>query len=351
VSFWGAVVALAGVAGRAEAQGETKSHAGTYALSFVRGVGAESCPSRHELEREVSTRLGRSPFDQNAERSIEIVAEHGPDGYRSVVSAMDRDGKLLGRRTLVSDDDNCTSIFSATALAVALLVDPEAALSRDSSANEAVGRFELDEASAPPPLPPSNAISPAPAPAPAPQPPAPSSAPSVREIPAATTGAEAVVTFGMVPAVSPGVGIFTEGFLGGSWGFALSGLYVAKASVTEGETVLDVSLTTFGGALTLSPLTRRSFRLVTDAGLFAGALHVGVRGARAIDSGDHLYVALALGVRAEATVINGLFLTARLGATVPFLARGLTVEGEEEPIWREPPIGGQASVGAGWAFF
>ena len=167
----------------------------------------------------------------------------------------------------------------------------------------------------------------------------------------AATGAEGVVTFGMVPAVSPGVGIFTEGFLGGPWGFAISGLYVSKASVTEGETVLDVSLTTFGGALTFSPLTGRSFRLVADAGVSTGALHVGVRGARAIDSGDHFYAALALGVRAEIAVINGFFVTAALRATVPFVARGLSVEGEEEPIWREPPVGGLASLGAGWAFF
>jgi hypothetical protein len=345
-----AFVALACLTAPANAQGEQKREVGPYSLSFVRGPGAESCPSRQELEREVSTRLGRSAFEPSAERSIEILTEHGPDGYRSIVSAIDRDGNLLGRRILISDDTSCAPIFSATALAVALLVDPEGALSRDSGANEAVGRFEIDEPT-PPPLPPPSAPVPAPPHVPAPLPPAAAGVSPVRERPVAATGVEAVVTLGVVPAVSPGVGLFTEGFWGGDWGFALTGLYVSKASITEGNVVLDVSLTTFGAALTFSPIESRSFRLVTDAGLSTGALHVGVRGARALDSGDHLHLALGLGARAEAMVIGSFFLTARLGAAVPLIHRGLFVEGHEEPIWREPPIGGLASLGAGWAFF
>src|SRR5262245_12313601 len=336
--------------GRASAQAEPKRETGTYSLSFVRGAGAEACPSRLELEREVSTRLGHSPFDPNAERSIEILTERTPEGYRSIVSAIDREGKLLGRRVLLGEEPSCAPIFSATALAVALLIDPEAALSRNSGANEAIGRFEVDEPPPAPPAPPPAVPAPAPLVAPPPPPPPAPMAPP-RETPLAVTGAEAVVTLGVVPAVSPGVGVFTEGFPGGRWGFALSALYVSKASITEGDTTLDVSLTTFGAALTFSPVSSRSFRLVTDAGLSAGALHVGVLGAPAIDSGDHGTVGLGFGARAEATVMNGVFFGVRVGAAVPFFRRELSVQGTQEVIWREPAIGGLASLGLGWAFF
>jgi hypothetical protein len=332
---------------RAHAQ-EPKRETGTFALSFVRGAGAEGCPSRQELEREVSTRLGHSPFDSSAEKSIEILTERTPDGYRSVVSAIDRDGTILGRRVVLGEEPSCAPIFSATALAVALFIDPEAALSRDSRANEAVGRFEVDEPARPPPAPvPAPAAAPPPAPVAPPPPPPP--APPARDTAIAVTGVEAVATLGLVPAFSPGVGIYTEGFPGSRLGFSLSALYVSKASVTQGNASLDVSLSTFGAAITFSPVNGRALRLVMDAGLSAGALHVSVREAPAVGLGDHGHYALSFGARVEATVINGFFFSARAGGAVPLVRHELSVE--EEIIWTEPPIGGMASLGVGWAFF
>ena len=341
------LTAWAGTTGRAHAQ-EPKRETGTFALSFVRGAGAEGCPSRQELEREVSTRLGHSPFDASAEKSIEILTERTPDGYRSIVSAIDRDGKILGRRVLLGEEPSCAPIFSATALAVALFIDPEAALSRDSRANEAVGRFEVDEPATPPPVPvPTPAAAPPPAPV-SPTPPPPP-APPARDTAIAVTGVEAVATLGLVPAFSPGVGIFTEGFPGRRLGFSLSALYVSKASVTQGDATLDVSLSTFGAALAFAPVNDRALRLVMDAGLSAGALHVSVREAPAIGQGDHGYLALGVSARLEATVINGFFFSARVGGAVPLVRHDLSVE--RTTIWTEPPVAGLASLGVGWAFF
>ncbi|HEX6273380.1 MAG TPA: hypothetical protein VFZ53_10075, partial [Polyangiaceae bacterium] len=97
-------LACAGVASDASALEPPKARTGTYALSFVRGSGAEDCPSRQDLEREVSARLGHSPFEASATRSIEILTERTPEGYRSVVSALERDGILLGRRVLLGEE-------------------------------------------------------------------------------------------------------------------------------------------------------------------------------------------------------------------------------------------------------
>src|SRR5688572_21992886 len=46
-----------------------------YSLSWVRGEGAEDCPPRSELANEVTKRLGRSPFEETATRSIEIQVD------------------------------------------------------------------------------------------------------------------------------------------------------------------------------------------------------------------------------------------------------------------------------------
>jgi hypothetical protein len=340
------------VAGGANAQHQPRGDTGTYALSFVRGAGAEGCPGRQDLEREVSAKLGYSPFDGGAPKSIEILTELRPDGYRSVVSAVDGDGKLLGRRVLSSDEPSCAPIFSATALAVALLIDPEAALRNSAPTNEAVGRFEIDEPVKPPPRPPPSPL----APSVPPVYPLPTKVvvrePLPREKANVFTGADAGVAFGLVPAASPVVGIFVDGRPDPFWGFSLSALYVSKQSVSDDAgATLDVSLTTFGLALTVSAVDRPKFRLAPDLGFIAGALHVAVREGQALHSSDQGFYALGAGVRAELVVIRGLFLTTRVGAVIPFIRRGLSVEGALEPIWLEPGFAGIASFGVGWAFF
>jgi hypothetical protein len=351
-----ALSAVAALLGHASAQSQPTRETGTYALSFVRGTGAEGCPSRQDLEREVSTRLGHSPFDSGAPKSIEILTEGTPAGFRSVVTVLDRDGKVLGRRVLLGDEPSCAPIFSATALAVALLIDPEAALSRDARANEAVGRFEV-EAPPPPPIAPPPSILPVAPPSPAPPPPqnrAPSAppAPPAREAHGVLLGADAAVTAGLVPEVSPGVGIFANGRLGPRFGLSLSALYVFKAEASDDNAaVLDISLTSFGAALTISAVDTGAFELVPDAGLMAGALHAAVREGEVIDSGDQAFFALGFGLRAQVRVVTGFYLAVRAGGAVPLVRRGLFVREADEPIWRQPPVSGLASFGVGWAFF
>jgi hypothetical protein len=354
VTLFGTAVLCLG--GAANAQGEPKKPTATYALSFVRGAGAEGCPSRQELEREVSTRLGHSPFESVSSRSIEILTERTAEGYRSVVSVLDQDGKLLGRRVLVGEEPTCTPIFSATALAVALLIDPEAALSRDSRAKEAVGRFDTDEAPAPraaepPPLPPS----PPPAPPPAQSPPIvapPPPAPVARDDLTVVVGVDAVAAVGLVPDMAPGVDVAFHARPGRPWGFSLSALYVSKASAEAQGRTVDVSVTTFAAALTLSAVDTASFGVLADAGLAAGILHASVRQGQATGSGDFPFLAAGLGLRAEARVSGGLVLAARLGGVVPLVRRVLSVEdAPDELIWEQPAIGGIGSLGAGWAFF
>ena len=350
-TFWTAAVLC--LSGAANAQGEPKKGTATYALSFVRGAGAEGCPSRQELEREVSTRLGHSPFESASSRSIEILTERTPEGFRSVVSVLDQDGKLLGRRVLVGEEPSCAPIFSATALAVALLIDPEAALSRDSRANEAVGRFDTDEAPAPRAVEPP-ALPPPPSPPPAPSPPIvapPPPVPAARDDLTVVVGVDAVAAVGLVPETSPGVGIGFHARPARPWGFSLDALYVSKGAAESQGRAVDVSVTTFGAALTLSAVETASVGILADAGLSAGVLHASVRQGQALGIGDHPFLAVELGLRAEVKVADGLVLAARMGGIVPLVRRDLSVEDTEESIWQQPAIAGMGSLGAGWAFF
>src|SRR5687767_9809216 len=70
----------------------------TYSLAWVRDDGAESCPTGRELAKDVTARLGRSPFNENADRSIEIRVERTATGFRSRVHVLASDGHVLGRR-------------------------------------------------------------------------------------------------------------------------------------------------------------------------------------------------------------------------------------------------------------
>ncbi|HVR19139.1 MAG TPA: hypothetical protein VMS65_05575, partial [Polyangiaceae bacterium] len=234
-----------------------------------------------------------------------------------------------------------------------LLIDPEAALSRDSHANEAVGRFDVDESPAPSP------VAPAPIVAPARPPPkldltvAPSPPFPARETPVAIAGAEALVTIGLVPEVSPGVGIVTDGLPDKFWGFWFSAQYVAQGEVSRAGATLDVSLTTFGAGVGVSPVNTPSLRVVAKAGLLAGPLHVAVREGQALDSGDHFFSALDFGIHVQAPVIDGLFITIGASGVVPFVRHELSIDSAPIPvlIWRQPAVGGTAGLGAAWAFF
>jgi hypothetical protein len=160
-----------------------------------------------------------------------------------------------------------------------------------------------------------------------------------------------VVALGLVPDVSPGVDLVFDARLSRRWGFSLAALYVSKAvAESQGRTV-DVSLTTFGAALTYAAIRTESFRMAPDAGLMAGALHAAVRGGAAIGTGEHAVFLAGFGVRAEGTVSDGLVLAARVGAVVPVVGRNLRIEGSPDPLWTQPGFAGMGSLGAGWAFF
>ena len=127
----------------------------TYSLSWVRSEGAESCPAGRALVSEVERRLGRKVFDASAERAFEVVVSRAGDTFKSDVYVRDASGATVGHRALSGDEPGCGPLLNATALAIALVIDPEAAAHQPSTS----GAFEPPPAPEPPP-----ALEPPPAP-------------------------------------------------------------------------------------------------------------------------------------------------------------------------------------------
>jgi hypothetical protein len=105
-------------------------------LGWVRAQGAERCPNSTTVGHAVEARIGRSVFSQDAPQSVEAIIQRtapaalGPAAPRWSVSIFlrDVDGTLLGTRTLTSDRPDCEGAAAAAILAIALAIDPEAAL-------------------------------------------------------------------------------------------------------------------------------------------------------------------------------------------------------------------------------
>jgi hypothetical protein len=360
----GACVLGLATTARAESTGEAPN---SYALAWVRDAEAGSCPAGREFADEVTRRLGHSPFDQRAERAIEIRVEHAGTTFTSHVYVRDRDGLVVGQRVLSSPDD-CKALFSATALAVALLIDPERALHADAGATRAVARFEVPEPPAPPAPPEPTTPAPAASRVAGARPRAVDTTPT--PTPRGDAGealAQAAVAAGVVPGVAPGAELFVRKRLGERTGVALSALYLGSGEASVGATTLEVGLTTFGLSAELDLFAASpTFSAGIDVGAKAGALRTSVRiapesGGTSVvpsDPGDFFFAALDAGLHARIGVASAVVLEARALALLPLVRRSLEVTSAPSfggtppntPVWTQPVLGGLGTLGLGVPF-
>jgi hypothetical protein len=172
----------------------------TSSLSWVRLEGAESCIATQALARAVEARLHRAIFVSAAQGEVSVEGrvqrQKGRAGFRAVLHLRDGGGQLVGTRELETHGASCTELDDSLALVIAVMIDPDAALS---------------EPAAPPVAPPAPAplIQPVPAPLPATPPgPAPTSPPAPAE-PIQTQPvvleAGASAALGLLPGVGAGL--------------------------------------------------------------------------------------------------------------------------------------------------
>jgi hypothetical protein len=339
-------VALGLGAALSSASGLARAEAGkaTHSLSWVRAEGAEECPTARALATEVERRLGRPVFDPAAARSFEVLVTRVAGQYRSDVFVRDESGRAIGQRTLQSDEPGCQALFGATALAIALVIDPEAA-GRQPAATVA---FD-----APPPPPPASPPAPAPAPQPAPvvvvlaPRPAPPAPPARAPTPV-TVSLLGEVSARLVPEVSPGVGLSFGARPHPRWGFAASAWYTAPQTARQGLGDLEIGLTRATLAATLELARSQRVRLGFAAGPSLGAFHLAVREpAPVTDPGDFWFAAVELGLGLQIFVSKDVFLDLGGSSLSPLIRQEFSVRGQNEPIWQQSTFGSTITGHAG----
>lgn len=101
----------------------------TARLIYLRGEGAEKCPSEDELRKAVVQRLGYDPFFPVAK--VTLVAEverRDKGGFTGRVKVIDAEGLLVGTRVIPSASSECAELVRVLALNLSITVDDLALL-------------------------------------------------------------------------------------------------------------------------------------------------------------------------------------------------------------------------------
>jgi hypothetical protein len=117
------VLPFAAIAGVLFAAGHAAA-APTGRLVFSRAPGAESCADEATLRRSVAARVGYDPFFPWAKRTIVTNLARQSRDFIATVSLIDEHGVAHGGRELRTSGD-CAELLDATALAIAIAIDPE----------------------------------------------------------------------------------------------------------------------------------------------------------------------------------------------------------------------------------
>jgi hypothetical protein len=336
----------------APASAQTPAPQSSYALSWVRGEGAEECPNRKWLASEVERRLGRPVFDVDAERSIEVEVLLLGGQYRSEMFVRDGTGHVLGHRSLQGDEPGCAALANAVALAIALVIDPDA-LSREQKPASSTAAFELAPRPPEPPPPPS-APEPVPPVAACPKPAAPV-APQPPSLPDTFTRTffsfRGLVGAGFVPRVAPGAELAFEGVGTRRLGIEVTSTLMPSHPVDRGLGSLDIGMTGARVLLSYELLTTRRARLSAGLGAGVGALHVGVRAPLpVIAPGDYWYAAGDLATKLQVLVGSGIFAELGLVAQVPIVPQKFLVAGQGDAVWGQSLFAGAGFAGVGVLF-
>lgn len=95
-------------------------------ITWVRGVGAESCVGLLGLEEDIKARLGYDPTVIPSERIIEGLVVRAGTGFRAELVVRDGAGQLLGARQLTGREADCRALGEAVAVAMTVAIDPDA---------------------------------------------------------------------------------------------------------------------------------------------------------------------------------------------------------------------------------
>jgi hypothetical protein len=290
----------------------------------VRAEGASACPSVETVRDGVMKRLGWNPFADDAPKSFEVVAKRAGNVWQASIYSYDQRG-TSGFREIRSETDDCGELASAVALAIALAIDPDAAL-----------------ASAPAAVP---AQPPRTIPLPDRAPPVSSACPSPRWN--AAIAARGVGAIGVLPRAAAGAAIGALAYGPARLAFSTGALLLPSVRTEPDAPVFGFGLTA-GWFDACFAVRGASTAARACGGLRAGVIHAVVYTPTPTEPGDRFWWAAGASVAGERIVTGPLFVEAGVEVMVPFVRYRFLSENFGAAVFEQPPVAGVGFVGVGF---
>lgn len=306
-------------------------------LAWVRAEGAESCANFATIVEGVIRRLGRDPFTADARRSIEGVVSRDGTRWVARLYVREADGTLEGSRELASEAEACDAIGEAVTLAMALAIDPEAAMR--VAAAEAV----------PSPAP----VVPTPvAPLPTPAPPVVPTGPSTPARPGVRGGLalHAVGVFGVLPAPSAGFDITGDVFVTRRVRVSVGMLFVPEIRPPSPNDLFAFGLTSAVVRGCVDAVQSPLLSLAGCGGAFVGGVHALEPGRPSLRPGQQVWGAVSAEVRATLRLVGPLVVDVGGGLVVPITRYRFFLEGSDRTLFQQPAVAASAYAGLGIDF-
>jgi hypothetical protein len=298
-------------------------------LSWVREEAAKSCPDVRSVERTVRERLGRDPFADSAELAAEVWLSRDGAGFVARIQLRGQNGELQGERSLRSDG-SCDTLADAVALALALSIDPDAALApRPAPPQAAPAEARAQQLARPNQTKPRETAAPAP------------------RLPAGSLSASMLGAHGLLPGIALAARLEGELALGPRFRLFATGAFFPEQSTAGGDFAFGLSTGGLGGCLDFA-FGRIS--VAPCAAIVAGQLHSVVRNGEPTRPGAHLWTAASALARLRVTLLPALFLELSAGAFVPFRAEEFRVMGRSQTVFRQTAVAPVLGLGMGTTF-
>lgn len=299
-------------------------------FSWVRGVGADACPSADDVRTEVARRLGYEPFTTPTEIFLEGVVARADEQWTVRLYKRDGSGALLGDRELTNASEDCRALADAIILAVALAIDPEAAMRPTEPQSDAEPIASTQPA--------------VDAPADADVSSSAADTASVRQSAAAAEPSHpprlafgGALSYDLVPELAYGFRIAIDAAITDSFRWWIDARYWPEQIAMLPGSKFGVGLTTASLGLCFGE-TFEPLRLEGCAGLDLGAMHVVVYDPIPSDPGDRVFVGASAALRFMVKLAHPIWLGVWAGASVPFIDYDLRVEGQPTPVFSSAPI-------------
>ncbi len=310
------------------------------ALRVERSV-EEACPDERAIRAEVDRRLGRASFAEGSPRSI-VVQYRPPLRGRRRARITVRDGSAEAPvRDLSQDGPGCEALSEAVALAVALVIDPDAAL-RPAPPDPAAPAVTAAVPNTCPETP--AGTCPECPTCPSPPPPAAFVPAPRRSLPASWIALAAGVAIGVAPAPSLSVGISAMVPLRGRWSLDLGASYLLPVTTLDGTTSIGRTVARVGACLDTTP-TR--VQLGGCAGVLGGAMHLVALTLQPVEPGDRAWIGASAEAHARLFPGDRWVISAQARAVVPLLTWAPRVEGASTPSFSPPPVAFEADLAVG----